>query len=113
MCVEETVDIIREFCELNAKSGGVCAEWCVGATDDAERHLYEELGLPRDYRWCIHRRATSAREARAIVLGFHNIGCEAIFVKGEDESAVHVFAYRKMGIADGATANTPRNQERV
>jgi hypothetical protein len=112
MRTEATIDIIREFCELNTKSGGICAEWCVGATDDAEHHLFEELGIPRDYHWCIHRRAISAREARAIVLGFHNIGCEASFVKGEDESAVHVFAYRKLAVAqDVAVANAARNRE--
>jgi hypothetical protein len=103
MKAQETSKIIRELCELNAKAGGVCAEWCVGATDDAERHLFEELGIPRDYNWCIHRRAISAREARAIVLGFHNIGCEASYAEGGDESAVYVFAYRKLAVADDVT----------
>lgn len=109
MIAKESVEIIREFCELNAKAGGVCSEWCVGTTDDAERCLYQELGLPRDYHWVIHRCAGSAKEARAIVLGFHNIGCEANLEQSSDESAVHVFAYRKISVADGAA----RNQERV
>lgn len=104
MSAAETASIIREFCELNAKAGGVCAEWCVGTTSDAERHLFQELRLPRDYRWCIHRRAISAKEARAIVLGFENIGFQASLARGNDESAVHVFAYRKLSAAESRAA---------
>ena len=98
MMAEETAKIIKEFCDLNAKAGGNCSEWCIGTTDDVERHLFGELGITRDYPWCIYRCALSAKEARAIMLGFHNIGFEASFGGrgNEDETAVYVFAYRKV-----------------
>lgn len=98
MMAESSEKIINEFCELNAKAGGNCSEWCVGTTNDAERHLFEELGIPRDYPWCIHRCAISAEEARAIVEGFHNIGCEARLSPANNPPATFVFAYRKPGV---------------
>ena len=115
MMTENTAEIIREVCELNAKAGGICSDWCVGATDDAERHLFQELGIPRDYRWCIHRRAVSAKEARAIVQGFHNIGFEASFDGSDDESALQVFAYRKIATAseNAVSDRTARDSVRV
>jgi hypothetical protein len=100
MRAESTEEIIRQFCELNAKGGGICSEWCVGVTEDAEHHLFEELGIPRDYPWCIHRCAASAKEARAIVEGFHNVGCEARFSRINGSRAVYVFAYRKFNITE-------------
>jgi hypothetical protein len=103
MITESSEKIIRDFCDLNEKAGGNCSEWCVGATEDAERHLYEELGIPRDYPWCIHRCAVSAKEARAIVEGFHNVGCETRFCVGNTASAIYVFAYRKLNL-NAATA---------
>jgi hypothetical protein len=101
MIAENKAKIIKDFCELNAKAGGTCSDWCIGATDDAERHLFGEVGIARDYSWYIYRCALSAREARAIVLGFHNIGFEANFsgLDGEDESAIYVYAYRKKSAA--------------
>lgn len=98
MNTEKMDEIIREFCELNAKSGGNCSEWCVGVTDDVERHLYRELGIPHDYRWCIHRRAVSAEEARAIAQGFLNIGYETSPDRNGNEFAIYVFAYRKLAV---------------
>jgi hypothetical protein len=97
MITEETATIIRDFCELNAKAGGICSEWCIGVTDNVERDLFEELGIPRDYCWCIHRCALSAKEARAIMLGFRNIGFETYSngKESENESKIYVFAYRK------------------
>jgi len=96
MLGEKSVKIITDLCDLNAKAGGICSEWCVGAAEDAELHLFGELGIPRDYPWCIVRGGVSVEEARAIVCGFHNIGCETSFRMGKNATTVQVFAYRKM-----------------
>lgn len=107
---EKMADIIREFCDLNVKSGGNCSEWCIGVTDDVERRLFCELRIPRDYRWCIYRRAVSAEEARAIVQGFFNIGYETCLDPKGGERAIFVFAYRKLV---AASRDVARNQLRA
>jgi hypothetical protein len=102
MIAESTARIIREICELNALGEG---DWHIGAASDAERHLFKDLELPRNYRWCIHRCTASAKEAQAIILAFSNVGFQKCprAGGGNDESAVHVFAYRKIPVMEKTT----------
>jgi hypothetical protein len=96
---ESSVKIIGDFCDLNAKAGGTCSDWCIGATDDVSQ-LRERLGIPHDYDWCLCHCATSAAEAKAIVLGFHNVGFQlsADAAGPPNDSAVYVYTYRKQPV---------------
>jgi hypothetical protein len=106
MMTEVTASIVREICELNAKSRRENSDWFIGAVADVENYLFKELKIPRDYRWCLHRRATTAKEAQAIVMGFWNIGFRESRGAGAalDQSAVHVYAYAWPPAVTAATA---------
>ena len=114
MTGESTIKIIRDISQLINAGDGDCSAWHIGATSDPERQLFQERGIPRDFRWVITRRAMSAQEARAIVRGFVNLSCRLVKDSGDAdyEAAVHVFAFRQPPSAALAAA-PPSNQRPV
>ena len=96
MISENSIKIIKDICQFMAEGGGDCTQWRIGAAANAEQALFVDRGLSRDYRWQICRRAQSAEEAQAIVMGFCNLSCEECPAgRNGDGSAVYVYAYLK------------------
>ena len=97
MLSESTIKIIRDISQIISEGGGDCSEWCIGCTADVELRMLRGMGIPPEYRWQICRCALSPAEARAIVLGFRNLSCEAVSDPGGtgEDAAVYVFAYLK------------------
>jgi hypothetical protein len=96
MISDSSVNIIRDICKLMSDGGGDCAQWRIGAAADVDHVLFVDQGVSRDYPWQICRRAPSADEARAIVVGFRNLSCEECpGGRDQNEAAVYVYAYLK------------------
>ena len=96
MISESSVNIIKDICQFMAEGGGDCTQWRIGATADIEQVLYVDQGISRNYRWQIYRRAQSAEEAQAIVMGFRNLSCEECPACQRGRGpAVYVYAYLK------------------
>lgn len=104
MISETSVKIIKDICQFMAEGGGDCTEWRIGATADIARVKLVDQGISRNYRWQICRRAQSAEEAQAIVMGFRNLSCEECPAsQGGEGPAVYVYAYLKKPLLE-ATA---------
>jgi hypothetical protein len=99
MNADDTIKIIKEFSEFIGRNGDDCSQWRVGVSTDAEHHLFNALGLPPKYPWCLYRRAANALDAYSIAKAFWNIECVRNSDASDqlDEQAVYVFAYREDG----------------
>ncbi|MBT8399773.1 MAG: hypothetical protein KJO98_04795 [Rhodothermia bacterium] len=82
------------------KQGGPASAWYCGITEDPERRVFDEHGVPRQKHWRIWRECYSDTDARAVENTLIEYGCDG-GGGGGDQDTIFVYAYlKKRGITN-------------
>jgi len=90
-------EIVQHIAKEILQSGGSISNWYAGITDDIERRLHSEHGVPKQDHWFLQRLCDSNEDAIEIEEALHEYGCDGGGNGGGqgNENTTIVYAYLK------------------